>query len=177
VLHHQPNSQLQIQHKQTKIMMMIITTTTTLSSWLGRDADFSSHILPRSRMSRSYTPLPFSACIVCMGQFYIIIVIITVKKCFWMGRGLNGLKHGFSICGSVVWSLCLVLAVMGSFLSCECSWCILYLIILLLLTYHNVMARSFGTHQTSSKNYIKVQTEQLILLVTRNEVTLERPAS
>jgi hypothetical protein len=39
------------------------------------------------------------------------------------------------------------------------------------------MARSFGTHQTSSKNYVKVQTEQLILLVTRNEVTLERPAS
>jgi hypothetical protein len=32
-----------------------------------RDADRSLHLVPRSRMSRSYTPLPPSACVACCG--------------------------------------------------------------------------------------------------------------
>jgi hypothetical protein len=33
----------------------------------GRDADHSPHLMPRSRMNRSYTPLPTSAFMACSG--------------------------------------------------------------------------------------------------------------
>jgi hypothetical protein len=37
----------------------------------GRDPNHSSHLLQRSRMSRSYTPLPLGACIAVAGQLYV----------------------------------------------------------------------------------------------------------
>jgi hypothetical protein len=36
----------------------------------GRDADHLPHIIPKSGMSWSYTPLPFFACMALEGQFY-----------------------------------------------------------------------------------------------------------
>jgi hypothetical protein len=36
-------------------------------AWPGRDADHSPHLVPRSRMSRSYTSSPPSASIACSG--------------------------------------------------------------------------------------------------------------
>jgi hypothetical protein len=33
----------------------------------GRDADHSRHLMPKSRMSMSYTPLPQSAFVACSG--------------------------------------------------------------------------------------------------------------
>jgi hypothetical protein len=38
---------------------------------LGRDADQSPHLVPRSRMSRSYTPLHLSAFVACSGKYFI----------------------------------------------------------------------------------------------------------
>jgi hypothetical protein len=35
----------------------------------GRDADHSPHIVPRSRMSRSYISSPLGACMVVAGHF------------------------------------------------------------------------------------------------------------
>jgi hypothetical protein len=36
----------------------------------GRDADHSPHVMPRSRMSRSYIPLPLRACMACSGAVF-----------------------------------------------------------------------------------------------------------
>jgi len=36
----------------------------------GREADHSPHLVPRLRMSRSYTPLPLVACMAVAGQLY-----------------------------------------------------------------------------------------------------------
>jgi hypothetical protein len=42
----------------------------------GRDADHSPRLVPRSRMSRSYTPLPLSTCMACTGQLYFYFFFI-----------------------------------------------------------------------------------------------------
>jgi hypothetical protein len=47
----------------------------------GRDADYSPLLVPKSRMSSSYTPVRLSACVVVMGQLYIFISsIFTVES-------------------------------------------------------------------------------------------------
>jgi hypothetical protein len=40
----------------------------------GRDADHSPHLVPRSRMSRSYTSSPSSASVSCNGAAYLFVV-------------------------------------------------------------------------------------------------------
>jgi hypothetical protein len=53
----------------------------------GRDADHSPHLVSRSRMSRSYTPLLSSASLVCSGTalpffiYFIEVVCICLLSC------------------------------------------------------------------------------------------------
>jgi hypothetical protein len=58
-------------------------------AWPGRDADHSSHIVPRSRMSRSLTsspPLHLHVCVV--GLLYLNICLILCYRAF--GRFVDG---------------------------------------------------------------------------------------
>jgi hypothetical protein len=41
----------------------------------GRGADYSHHLVPRSRMSRSYSPLPLLACMAVTGQLFTILML------------------------------------------------------------------------------------------------------
>jgi hypothetical protein len=41
----------------------------------GREADHSTHLMLRSRMSRSYTPAPLGACVTVAGQLYFIVIL------------------------------------------------------------------------------------------------------
>jgi hypothetical protein len=56
----------------------------------GRDGDHSPHLVPRSRMSRSYTPLPQAPSWRVVGQLYLFFY----RKKFWIG--LYSLRLGFN---------------------------------------------------------------------------------
>jgi hypothetical protein len=45
-------------------------------AWSGRDAENSPHLLPRTRMSMSYTPRPFCACMAVVGSFIFLLHLL-----------------------------------------------------------------------------------------------------
>jgi hypothetical protein len=52
-------------------------------AWPGRDADHSPHLVPRSRMSRSYASSPPSAFVACSGTALAFLTTLLVGQIIW----------------------------------------------------------------------------------------------
>jgi hypothetical protein len=61
----------------------------------GRDADHLPHLVPRSRMSRSYTPLPPSASMACSGTA-LLYFLLPGRRRLLVGRKLNAVMFGIT---------------------------------------------------------------------------------
>jgi hypothetical protein len=51
-----------------------------ISSGVKRDVDHSPHLVPKSWMSRSYTPLPLRLCRCVVGLFYLLCLTILISN-------------------------------------------------------------------------------------------------